>query len=380
MPLPGDPDAVLAASGRLRSGAGALQSARDAVVARGHAMSSWTGRAATEALATIESNARNLERAVDAASQAAGPLARYADELRAAQQDYVRGEQMMLDGQAALAATGSAAVAAADLARDAAQRSMDDAGALMTLAEERALRANEAAARVLADAASLLPDAIPPSVTAPVVGSTGPNAGQFFADIGNSLASLGNAALHDPGAVGAMALGAGAIVVGAGGEIGGIALDVTGVGAVVGVPAGVVSAGVIATGVATVSAGAMTVAQSAPGFDHTEPFRPDRSDDGPPAAAKRPDVSDPKLGNIVDSLYRGTSSETRTGSGTTADAVRYERTSGNSVGHKLHTEKANNSVRALRSWLRRNPQASAADRQVAQQEYDDLLDALGRGR
>lgn len=214
MPLPGDPDAVLAASEHLRSGAAALQDGREVVAARGHAMSDWRGAAATAALATIDGHVRDLERAVDAATQAVAPLARYADELRAAQQDYARGEQMMLDARAAHAAAGSGAADAADRARDAAEQSTDDAGELMTLAEERAFRANEAAAQALADAASRLPAVSPPAAATPMVGHTGSDVGSFLADLGNSLASVGNAAWHDPGAVGAMALGAGAVVLG----------------------------------------------------------------------------------------------------------------------------------------------------------------------
>ncbi|HEY2220962.1 MAG TPA: hypothetical protein VGI02_02830, partial [Actinomycetospora sp.] len=309
-----------------------------------------------------------------------GPLARYADELRAAQQDYARGEQMMVDGQAALAAAGSGAVPTADRARDIAERGMDDAAELMVLAEERAFRANDAAARALAEASSELNGLIPGTTSASALAPDDSGIGSALADVGNAFASFGNAALHDPHAVGAMALGAGEVFLGAGGEIGGVALDATGIGAVVGVPAAVVSAGVIATGATTLGVGAMTVAHSASGPDHVEPFQPGPSGTGSTLAAQRPDVTDPRLRNIVNSLYRGAGSETRAGTGTTADAVRYERASGNSVKDKFHTEKANNSVRALRSWLRRNLGASVADRQVAQQEYDDLLDALGRTR
>lgn len=371
MPLPGDPDAVLAASDKLRAAAAALQDGRDALAARGQAMSGWTGQAADAARATIEGHARDLQRAADAASQAAGPLGRYAEELRAAQADYGRGEQAMLDGRAALGAAGSGAAAAADAARDAAEQAMDDAATLMVNAEERAAVANEAAARAVAEAGSGLGGIAPSAPSAPTGGGTG----LTVADVGNAFASLGNAALHDPGAVAAMALGAGEVFLGAGGEIGGFALDLTGGGTVAGVPLGIASAGLIATGLTTVGAGVISVAQSATGPDRIEPLQPGPS--GSPAAP-RPSVTDPDLDNIVNDLYRGTRSSTRTGDGTTADAVRFERSTGESVQDKFHTAKANNYVRALRRWLRRHPRASTADREVAEREYENLMDALGR--
>lgn len=41
--------------------------------------------------------------------------------------------------------------------------------------------------------------------------------------------------------------------------------------------------------------------------------------------AVKPEVSDPKLNNIVDNLHKGVSNPQRVGDGTTADAVRHER-------------------------------------------------------
>jgi hypothetical protein len=97
----------------------------------------------------------------------------------------------------------------------------------------------------------------------------------------------------------------------------------------------------------------------------------------PPAV--KPEVTDPKLGNIVNALYRGIDHPNRTGDGTTADAVRHERSTNEDVQGKNHERKARESIRALDRWLRRNPDASEADRQVAQAERDNLRDALGLG-
>ncbi|PKW16871.1 hypothetical protein [Saccharopolyspora spinosa] len=98
-----------------------------------------------------------------------------------------------------------------------------------------------------------------------------------------------------------------------------------------------------------------------------------------PPAAVRPSVTDPKLNNIVGPLYRGTAHPDRTGDGTTADAVRHERATNEDVQGRNHEKKARESIRALDRWLRKNPNASEADRQIAQVERDNLRDALGLG-
>lgn len=95
----------------------------------------------------------------------------------------------------------------------------------------------------------------------------------------------------------------------------------------------------------------------------------------PPPAVK-PSVTDPKLNNIVNPLYKGTSNSDRVGDGTTADAVRHERSTNEDVHGKTHSIKARESIRALDRWLRKNPNAPAEDRHIAQQERDNLHDAL----
>ncbi len=94
----------------------------------------------------------------------------------------------------------------------------------------------------------------------------------------------------------------------------------------------------------------------------------------PPAPWPR--VSDPKLDNIVTQLFKGTKNPNRVGDGTTMDAVRNELTTGESTAAKFHLQKARDSVRALRGWLRRNPGASQSDRDIAQKLLDALNDAL----
>jgi len=90
-----------------------------------------------------------------------------------------------------------------------------------------------------------------------------------------------------------------------------------------------------------------------------------------------PQVSSPKLQNIINNLYSGTTNPTRVGTGTTADAIRSELITGEPTGGKFHTIKGNESINGLNNWLARNPDASYADRLVAQSLLDDLRNALG---
>ncbi|MBD3388145.1 MAG: hypothetical protein GF414_04310 [Candidatus Altiarchaeales archaeon] len=90
----------------------------------------------------------------------------------------------------------------------------------------------------------------------------------------------------------------------------------------------------------------------------------------------RPQVLDPGLENLVDDLYRPGAT---IGSGSTADAIRYELATGQPVGGHWHSQKGRNYIRALQRWLRSNPTASAADRAAAEMMIQDLMDALGTG-
>jgi Putative peptidoglycan binding domain len=89
-----------------------------------------------------------------------------------------------------------------------------------------------------------------------------------------------------------------------------------------------------------------------------------------------PKVTDPKLQNIVRDLYKGTKSKNPIGSGSTADAIRNELSTGNPTGGTYHSDKGAQYARALEKWLSKNPNASQSDRMVAQQLHDDLVSAL----
>ncbi|GAA0835978.1 hypothetical protein GCM10009080_20660 [Cupriavidus pauculus] len=87
----------------------------------------------------------------------------------------------------------------------------------------------------------------------------------------------------------------------------------------------------------------------------------------------KPIVSDTKLGGLIDDLYRDGA---KIGTGSTADAVRYEARTGNPVGGVFHTQKAQDYSVALQKWLDSNPNAPFSDRSAAQNVLRDLQNAL----
>ncbi|MBU4214936.1 MAG: hypothetical protein KJ792_09800, partial [Actinobacteria bacterium] len=92
-----------------------------------------------------------------------------------------------------------------------------------------------------------------------------------------------------------------------------------------------------------------------------------------------PQVSDDKLQNIIDNLYKGTTNPSRVGDGTTMDAIRNETATCTPTGGSFHTTKGEESLRGLTNWLRRNPGAGFGDRLVAQSLADELSQVLGGG-
>ncbi len=88
----------------------------------------------------------------------------------------------------------------------------------------------------------------------------------------------------------------------------------------------------------------------------------------------KPSVDDPELQKITDSLYRPNA---QIGSGSTADAIRHERATGEAVGGRFHKQKGEDSIRALEKWLDKNPTASPGDRAAAENVILDLQNSLG---
>jgi RHS repeat-associated protein len=95
-----------------------------------------------------------------------------------------------------------------------------------------------------------------------------------------------------------------------------------------------------------------------------------------PVTATPPTVSNPKLQNIVNDLYKGTKNPNPVGNGTTTDAIRNELRTNQPTGGTFHFDKGRQYIRALNNWLKNNPGASAADRQAAVSLRDDLANAL----
>ncbi|WP_318841944.1 VENN motif pre-toxin domain-containing protein, partial [Pectobacterium versatile] len=91
------------------------------------------------------------------------------------------------------------------------------------------------------------------------------------------------------------------------------------------------------------------------------------------ASMEKPNVKDDNLKNIINDLYRPNA---KVGSGSTADAVRYELATGEKVGGRGHVEKAQTYSKALQDWLNKNPQASSSDRAVAENVLKDMQNAL----
>jgi hypothetical protein len=76
---------------------------------------------------------------------------------------------------------------------------------------------------------------------------------------------------------------------------------------------------------------------------------------------------------LFDDPYR---ENAKIGRGSTADAVRHELSTGQSVGGKTYSQKAEDYSRALQDWIKRNPMAPSGDRAAAENVLKDLQNAL----
>ena len=347
--VPGDPEAARAVARSMIAFAGNLTQAGDGL-ARITTPEGWSGEAADAFRGRFATLPPAWQDAGNAFTLASRALDIYAETLEWAQRQ------------------------ASEAARVFAEAPMP-AQTLLTHSREQLAAAGDDAARALDEAAA----------SAPTSRSFWDDVGDVLGDVGreavNAAASLGNAAINNPADVAAMAGGAGLMLLGGTGALGGGALTVTGVGAPAGVPLTVASAGLVATGAGVAGAGAISMAINAAGDDRVEPLGSGGGSGGRPPirpAAQQPTVEGAPLKNILDALYRSSRSPNRVGDGTTADAIRWERASGELVGGKPHSQKGVQNIRALKRWLRQNPHASAHDRGVAQNELSNLLNALGR--
>ncbi len=83
-------------------------------------------------------------------------------------------------------------------------------------------------------------------------------------------------------------------------------------------------------------------------------------------------VQDPKLRNLIDNYYREKSSF---GDGGTADAIEYERATGQPIGGKFHTQKGIELSNGLRNLIN-SGKLSPSDAAIAQRLLDRLTQAL----
>ena len=90
----------------------------------------------------------------------------------------------------------------------------------------------------------------------------------------------------------------------------------------------------------------------------------------------KPSVEDPKLKNLVNQLFKGVDNPGRIGDGTTMAAIRHELATGDTVHHRRHIVKGQETVRGLENWLRKNLDASTSDRTLAHRLADELREAL----
>ncbi len=93
-------------------------------------------------------------------------------------------------------------------------------------------------------------------------------------------------------------------------------------------------------------------------------------------AAIKPIVSNKKLSNIVENIYKGIDNPNRIGNGTTADAIKNEIRTGAPTFGTYHSKKGEETLRALKNWIRKNPNASSHDVEIATSELHNLENAL----
>ena len=89
----------------------------------------------------------------------------------------------------------------------------------------------------------------------------------------------------------------------------------------------------------------------------------------------KPRVSDPKLTNIVNDLYKGQQMKTVIGNGTTMAAIREEKRTREPIGGVFHTKKGNDYKQGLQNLLD-GGLLNEADTAVAKALVSDLEDAL----
>ena len=91
----------------------------------------------------------------------------------------------------------------------------------------------------------------------------------------------------------------------------------------------------------------------------------------------KPIVSNQKLKNIVDDLYKGQNGPNKIGNGTTMDAVRNEIMTGEATHGKFHTKKLEDYLNALERRLRAGD-LSSHDKIVAKTLIEDINEIFNK--
>jgi hypothetical protein len=189
--------------------------------------------------------------------------------------------------------------------------------------------------------------------------------GQRTADVVNILQGFGQMT------IGGVSMGGGTVISG------------TGAGALVGAPAMAGGAVIAGTGAMTAQKAMSHLMMSSQGGENQAQREPDSKDRIQHEEHKKelrrdmeaPHIEDSELSRFVDrELYR---EGAEIGSGSTADAIRYELKTGQRVKGKLHSIKGRNAIKYLNDWLRDNPTARPGDRAAAQNILRDLKNAFG---
>ncbi len=92
------------------------------------------------------------------------------------------------------------------------------------------------------------------------------------------------------------------------------------------------------------------------------------------AQMEKPHAIDLQLQKLLDLNFR---QNANIGNGSTATAIRYELSTGNSVGGRFHSQKGRELIKSFETWLRKNPTATTGDRAAAENIIKDLKNALG---
>ena len=89
----------------------------------------------------------------------------------------------------------------------------------------------------------------------------------------------------------------------------------------------------------------------------------------------KPTVTNPKMKNVINDIYKGQESKTKIGSGTTMDAVRNELKTGKPTCGIFHSKKAREAVKRLKNLVS-SGKLNDRKKKIARDLLDDISKAL----